>query len=405
MRILLFCLVLLPVAGCAPPSTSDDDAGDSLKIHAGESPSGPRLSTGPDGTVVLSWMEPDASGTTLWYSRLSEDGWQPSRSVVSGVDMFVNWADMPSVTALTATHWVAHWLEMAGPTTYAYHVVISQSFDGGGSWSAPVKPHTDGTPTEHGFVSLFPLDDKVAAIWLDGRKTGADHSGDASTSGMTLRSAVIDSDNSLSAEQEIDGLICDCCQTDVAVTDAGPVAVYRDRTVDEIRDIYVSRHSDGQWQQGLPVNNDNWEIAGCPVNGPAIAANDSNVVVAWFSAPEQRPAVRVRFSDNSGETFGPVAEIATTGSLGHVDVVMLADNSAVLSWLQTNGNGLADLVFRHVGADGQMGEIRTIASNAPARSVPQMALDDSHLVFVWTEAIDSSKRIASTRVNTATLIP
>jgi hypothetical protein len=167
----------------------------------------------------------------------------------------------------------------------------------------------------------------------------------------------------------------------------------------------VSRHSDGQWQQGLPVNNDNWEIAGCPVNGPAIAANDSNVVVAWFSAPEQRPAVRVRFSDNSGETFGPVAEIATTGSLGHVDVVMLADNSAVLSWLQTNGNGLADLVFRHVGADGQMGEIRTIASNAPARSVPQMALDGSHLVFVWTEAIDSSKRIASTRVNTATLIP
>jgi hypothetical protein len=336
---------------------------------------------------------------------LSEDGWQPSRSVVSGVDMFVNWADMPSVTALTATHWVAHWLEMAGPTTYAYNVVISQSFNGGGSWSAPVKPHTDGTPTEHGFVSLFPLDDKVAAIWLDGRKTGADHSGDASTSGMTLRSAVIDSDNSLSGEQEIDGLICDCCQTDVAVTDAGPVAVYRDRTVDEIRDIYVSRHSDGQWQQGLPVNNDNWEIAGCPVNGPAIAANDSNVVVAWFSAPEQRPAVRVRFSDNSGETFGPVAEIATTGSLGHVDVVMLADNSAVLSWLQTNGNGLADLVFRHVGADGQMGEIRTIASNAPARSVPQMALDDSHLVFVWTEAIDSSKRIASTRVNTATLIP
>jgi hypothetical protein len=268
-----------------------------------------------------------------------------------------------------------------------------------------VKPHTDGTPTEHGFVSLFPLDDQVAAIWVDGRKTGGDHSGDASSSGMTLRSAVIDSDNSLSGEQEIDGLICDCCQTDVGLTDAGPVAVYRDRTVDEIRDIYVSRHGDGQWQQGLPLNNDNWEIAGCPVNGPAIAAHGSDVVVAWFSAPEQQPAVRVRFSANSGETFGPVAEIATTGSLGHVDIVMLPDNSAVLSWLQTNGNGLADLVIRRVGANGQMGEIRTIASNAPSRSVPQMALDGSHLVFVWTEATDSGTRIASTRMDKATLIP
>jgi hypothetical protein len=148
-------------------------------------------------------MEPDEDGTTLWYSTLAEAGWQPPRPVVTGKNMFVNWADMPSVSALTSEHWVAHWLEMAGPLTYSYHVVMAQSFDGGESWSEPVKPHTDGTPTEHGFVSVYPYDGKVAAIWLDGRKTGGEHGSDPQASGMTLRGAVIDADNALQREQEI----------------------------------------------------------------------------------------------------------------------------------------------------------------------------------------------------------
>jgi hypothetical protein len=74
-------------------------------------PQGPRLSTGHDGITILSWMEPDKSGTTLWYSTLADDGWQPRRNVVAGKDMFVNWADMPSVMPLDSNHWAAHWLE------------------------------------------------------------------------------------------------------------------------------------------------------------------------------------------------------------------------------------------------------------------------------------------------------
>jgi len=403
MRNLIVCLILLPVAGCMSPPDSDDGAGDSLKIHAGESPSGPRLSTGAAGTVVLSWMEPDVSGTTLWYSQLIEDGWQPSRTVVSGVDMFVNWADLPSVTALTETHWVAHWLEMAGESTYAYHVVISQSFDRGRTWSKPIKPHTDDTPTEHGFVSLFPQDGKVAAIWLDGRKTGNEPSGDPTTSGMTLRGAVIDNDGSLHDEQLIDELICDCCQTDVAVAESGPVAVYRNRTSDEVRDIFVTRNIDGVWAPGVSLNNDNWQIAGCPVNGPAIAARGNQVAAAWFSLPGQEPAVRVKFSADGGASFGPVIPVAREGSLGRVDTVLLPDGSAITSWLQSSESGLGDLLVRHVTLEGRMSTVHKIASNAPARSVPQMSLSGSDLVFVWTEMAGETTGIASARVPVAAI--
>jgi hypothetical protein len=390
--------LLLLLAGCSPPDAADAFSIDTLTVPAGTDASGPRVSGGGGRPIVLSWMEPDDTGTTLRYSTFRDGGWTPPQTVVSGKNMFVNWADMPSVTALADDHWVAHWLEMAGPLTYSYHVVMAQSLDAGRSWSAPVKPHTDGTATEHGFVSVYPDDGKVAAIWLDGRKTGGEHGGDPQASGMTLRSAAIGADNALYNEQEIDGLICDCCQTDVAMTAEGPVAVYRDRTVDEIRDIYLARHVDGRWQPGASLHDDNWRIAGCPVNGPAIDARGSDVAAAWFSVPDQAPAVQIKFSQDSAATFGPALKLAADGALGHVDAVMLEDRSVVVSWLQAAAAGRGQLVLRRVTSGGEMGPVFDVASDAAARSVPQMAIAGDDLVLVWTEARDDGKRIASARV-------
>ena len=48
---------------------------------------------------------------------------------------------------------------------------------------------------------------------------------DVAASGMTLRRASLSLDLVLSNELLVDGLICDCCQTDVAITSKGPVAV------------------------------------------------------------------------------------------------------------------------------------------------------------------------------------
>ena len=391
-------ILLLLLTGCSPPETADESPVNTIEVPAGTHAAGPRLSTVAGQPLVLSWMEPDESGTTLWYSMLADDEWQPPKAVTTGKSMFVNWADMPSVTAINQQHWVAHWLEMAGPLTYSYHVVTAQSLDGGKTWSDPLKPHTDGTPTEHGFVSLYPYEGKVAAIWLDGRKTGGEHGSDPEASGMTLRGAVIDAQNRLSHEQEIDDLVCDCCQTDVAITANGPVAVYRDRKVDEIRDIYVARLINGNWQPGVPLHDDNWQIAGCPVNGPAIAARGADVAAAWFSVPNQAPAVRVRFSQDSAATFGPAFTLGADGALGHVDVITLEDGSAVVSWLQAGAGGYGNLVVRRVSPAGNMGPLLTVAGDAPARSVPQMAIAGDDLVLVWTEAKDEAKRVRSARI-------
>ena len=105
--------------------------------------------------------------------------------------------------------YLAHWLSYSADERYSYDILLSQSEDDGESWSTPLSPHDDGTPTEHGFVSLFPGDNATGLVWLDGRNTP--------DAGMTLRSATLSKNMTFSNEAEIDGLVCDCCQTSVAV--------------------------------------------------------------------------------------------------------------------------------------------------------------------------------------------
>ena len=62
---------------------------------------------------------------------------------------------------------VAHWLQKSGPDTYAYDVRLSYSKDDGKTWSPSFLPHQDGTRTEHGFASLFPMGDGLGLVWLD----------------------------------------------------------------------------------------------------------------------------------------------------------------------------------------------------------------------------------------------
>jgi hypothetical protein len=374
-----------------------------LTVPAQVPATGPRVSGDQNSGLILSWMEPGESGTSLQYSRFKEGAWSDASSVTEIADMFVNWADLPSVVPMPGTRLAAHWLQMSADLPYAYDVVYTQSLDDGISWSEPFRPHTDGTPTEHGFVSIFAHGPRSGLIWLDGRKTVNDVPDDPAASGMTLRAAFVDENLALHAEQVVDELICDCCQTDVAIAVSGPVAVYRDRSTSEIRDVYVTRFVDGEWLPGRPVADDQWQIPGCPVNGPSIAARGETVVIAWFSGADNRPVVRLSSSRDSGVTFSTPIEIIDGSVLGRVAVLLLDDNEVAVSWLQASGGGAGDIQVRRVGVDGTLGPIRTVSKGAASFSVPQMVRSGDDLIFVWTESADSVDRISSARVPMAAL--
>ena len=106
----------------------------------------PNLHATAAGDVFLSWIEPGIDTQhTLRFARLEDQAWSAPQTIAEGDDWFVNWADFPSLVALDKSSpgqalegLAAHFLARSGPDTYAYDVKITQSSDGGRTWSPAI---------------------------------------------------------------------------------------------------------------------------------------------------------------------------------------------------------------------------------------------------------------------------
>ena len=372
---------------------------DTLASPAAPGSAEPNLATGTDGRVYLSWIEPAGDSMhALRFATLEGDRWSAPRTIVSRADLFVNWADFPSIVALSGQRLAAHWLQRSGDAKYAYEVRVAQSSDAGQTWSEPLVPHRDGTATEHGFVSLFPFRDSLGAIWLDGRNFARAAKGESAD--MMLLMTAIAPAGTAGAERVLDERVCDCCQTSLALAASGPIVVYRDRLAGEIRDISVVRWTDTAWSRATVVHADDWKIDACPVNGPAIAANGDHVAVAWFTAARDSARVYVATSANSGVSFGEPVRVDDGNPVGRVDVELDDRGGALISWMEFTAGQQADVRVRRIDPEGQRGASTVVArtSGARASGFPRMASRANEVLFAWTEAGSPSRiRVARAR--------
>jgi len=327
--------------------------------------------------VRLTWFEPKDQAHALKTALLAPDGsWSRASTIVVSSDFFVNWADTPSVTLGGDGTWLAHFAEKSAADTYAYDVVLATSPDGE-AWTRKGPVHDDGTRTEHGFVSTWPTSGGVGLVWLDGRRT-------ASGGPMTLRSGRVP--GSAATQTVLDDRVCDCCGTTVAIAPDGvPVVAYRDRTEDEVRDIFARRLDA---ETPTPVGSDGWQIAGCPVNGPRLATSGSAMLAAWATGASGSTEVRVSVSLDGARRFASSHVLAAGDTLGRVDVVPLADGAFVVTWLHDVGEGKGEVRARRVSAQGELaaGPVATLGAAASSRAAgfPRAVRRGGDLVVVWT---------------------
>ena len=359
----------------------------------------PYLFTDKNEVVYLSWITKDSRKSTLKYSTLKDGTWSDPLVIASGENWFVNWADYPLIAADGNNNLISHFLEKSDSGKYTYDVKITTSKDRGKTWAPAVILHDDGKKAEHGFVSIVPSGENYFVSWLDGRNASAEKSEEHQEGHhgqMTIRGAIVDKTGKKVTEWELDKRVCDCCQTSAAITTNGPVVVYRDRTDNEVRDISIVRFVNGEWTEPRTIFADNWRIEGCPVNGPRVVAKGNNVVVAWFSAPEKESQVNIAFSEDGGASFNSRIRVDETKAIGRVDVIMLNEKTAMVSWMEGSVIKAAK-----VYNDGKKDSAIIVASSSESRSsgFPQMTQTGNQVIFAWVDDKEKKIKVAGLSLN------
>lgn len=369
--LLLAGLSVLPVAGAAhaaePPARL-------LPVASTAGALAPDLTTAPDGTVWLSWLEPvDAGNHALKVARLdsSTPRWQPPREVARGPDWFLNWADTPRLAAADDGRLAAVWFVHAAPAAdaehagghghgYGYGARVAFSADDGATWTEPAPLSRESALNEFVSLALLP-DGRWLAVWLDGRNR--EHTG-----AMTLYGRVLGSNE---PDTLIDDRVCDCCSTAlVTFPDGSALVAYRDRSPEEVRDIAIAHWHGGAWTPGRPMHADGWKIAGCPVNGPALARRGAQVGAAWFTAANGAARVQVARSTEAGVLFGQPRRVdepaQPSAPAGRVGSVLLPDGRLWASWLEGDGR----LALRAMDGADRLGETLHLPVSAAGAARP-----------------------------------
>lgn len=354
-------------------------ASDTLDLRPLEPAPGPDTGTpslvrSADGVVYLTWAGPGngVSERALRFARLAPDAaaWSSARTIVSTPLLMENWADFATLAiGIDGTLW-AQWYQHRGDNQRGYDGWFARSTDRGATWSEPA-------PLGHEFVSLAPLTEgRMLAVWLESIRPSAPMSHDShahvmsGAPSMRLMSRLLGPDGATLRDWTIDPDVCTCCQTTLAsLPDDGVLVAYRGHTSEEIRDHLVARFDGTTWLEPQVLHADGWQIAACPVNGPAADATGQTAAVAWFTAANGEARVQAKFTPDGGRTFGAAQRIDLGRPIGRVDLVSLADGSAVVSWLEAGSDEhAAGLYVRRIFADAPASAARRVVETSAARA-------------------------------------
>lgn len=369
------------LALAAAPATLPLDSASGSGMYA--------MATGADGQVYLTWIDPLPDKLhALRFARLDTGAWTPPRTIATGNNWFVNWADHPSISALADGTLVAHWLvnNPGKSGSYGYGIRIARSTDRGETWREVFKAGLDNGSDYSGFVALLPEARGFSAVYLHpaAPAPAAPAGGHEVEHTKVLRLARFGADASLVSDTIVDPDVCTCCNTSMAQTADGPIAAYRDHQ-GEVRDISVVRFVKGAWTAPATVHADDWKINACPTNGPVLAAKDRRVAIGWFTAAGKVGRVRLAFSADAGATFAAPVQVDGGKPMGWPGLVMLEDGSAVVSWLESLTGGEGEVRLRRVWPDGRLGEVTVVSPARAGRSsgIPQLARAGNRLVVAW----------------------
>ena len=290
------------------------------RLAAGDG-DGSGVSLAADGhRVAAAWAE-TREGHTDVYAALSDNDGESFGSAVRVNDIEGDArvsGEQPPRIAL-GRDVVVVWASRANESS---RIRMARSTDAGKTFLPAVTLHQEGLTGARGWQSVAIGPDAVIhALWLDGRHAGtamAHHHDSTGAKAMPEAAASPRQDimhaswsaNGSTSETEVAPFVCFCCKTSIAFgPDKSVYAAWRHIYPTSMRDIAVARSTDGGRTFDTPtrVSLDNWQLSGCPDDGPAMVVDAANVIhVVWPTlVPGTTPSKGIfyAYSTDSGKSF------------------------------------------------------------------------------------------------------
>jgi hypothetical protein len=272
----------------------------------------PFLLARPGGGAYLTWARRDGEQSSIWFAvskdasnyspplRISSEGMHLDLGAESGPQaaigpngaIHVVWV-AGSAKARPASHQAhggsAESKPRKGPPPRPGNLNIYHAFsaDDGRSFSAPKKINDDPDGAEHRFPAIA-VDTRgvIHVVWLDKRQQSEARPDFSrvyyarSTDGGRTFSKNVD------ATQGQEHGICHCCKLALAVDSRWGIFVAFRNAVGDMRDIYLttSRDHGASFAPPIPVERTQWNIPGCPMDGPSLAFDKTGQLHAvWMT--------------------------------------------------------------------------------------------------------------------------
>ncbi|MFJ1256700.1 sialidase family protein [Cupriavidus sp. CuC1] len=271
---------------------------------------------------------------------------------------------------------------------YTGFIRFARSTDGGKSFAAPLTVHANRDEITHRFDAIaVDRAGRIFVSWIDKRDVVAAEARKQPYAGAAIYYAVsTDHGATFQGDYKIADQSCECCRIAMSATPDGKMlALWRHVFPPNARDHALALLSaNGTPTRFQRATFDDWRIDACPHHGPgASVAPDGTLHLVWFAVREGKPTVSVgRWKAGKLLAQRPLDDPRAQ----HADIVALDDNEIAVAWKSFDGQQTSlSAMLSHDG--GKTWHTRQVARTERDSDQPHLLQHAGRAYVLWrTEA-------------------
>jgi hypothetical protein len=368
------------------------------------------------GTMAAVVWSASTDAQTDIYSSVSSDGGATFAAPVRVNDVDGD-ARASGEQAARVTIGPGNVIHVAWPARHGDRSVIrySSSADGGRSFSKAITVAGENLHGARGWHAMtLGYDGGVHAVWLDGRNAAPSthrgphakhqsHAGGAKPAVMRdIRQDIFHASwkgDGPRSERAVAANVCFCCKTALATAGDRVYVAWRHIYPGGIRDVAVARSTDNGMTFSAPLrlSDDNWTIAGCPDDGPAMAVDmHGGIYITWPTLVDARKGIFYSSLVEGQRDLAFTPRIRLDSG----------DTEAAHPQIGADLHGKSAVVWDERSGSGRRIVLRRIAGGAPSDPVffdsdgatyPVVAAIEHQWIVVWVAQASDGRSIIEGR--------